>query len=221
MVVALEKEVNEHKDESDSSKSDRHWNRPLKKAKVSGDDPNGRGSIALGVPNVPPLLIRPLTGPHAVGTSKTPISKPTEQSLRPSALLEEIRRGKMTVTGKDIGSLPSKGDVCPKAPLQKWVGEKVVSNFFKKTTLCMWEDIQNKIMRTPFEYIPRLRLEIETVLSGIEKIHADGLIPLEEYLNSYLKRKAKAIDQQELEVAKLQDEVSTFKSTPAITEEAI
>ncbi|KAA0050121.1 hypothetical protein E6C27_scaffold675G001380 [Cucumis melo var. makuwa] len=43
-------------------------------------------------------------------------------------------------------------------------------------------------MRTPFEYIPRLRPEIATVLSGIEKIHADGLTPLEEYLNSYLKR---------------------------------
>ncbi|KAA0066642.1 hypothetical protein E5676_scaffold2119G00190 [Cucumis melo var. makuwa] len=43
-------------------------------------------------------------------------------------------------------------------------------------------------MRTPFEYIPRLRPKIETVLSGIEKIHADGSTPLEEYLNSYLKR---------------------------------
>ena len=52
----------------------------------------------------------------------------------------------------------------------------------------MWEDIQDKIMRTPFEYIPRLRPEIKIVLSEIEKIHADGLTPLEEYLNSYLKR---------------------------------
>ncbi|KAA0054597.1 hypothetical protein E5676_scaffold22G00340 [Cucumis melo var. makuwa] len=74
----------------------------------------------------------------------------------------------MTVGGKNIGSPPSKGDVCPKAPLQK--------------------DIQDKIMRTHFEYIPRLRLKIATILSGIEKIHADGLTPLEEYLNSYLKR---------------------------------
>ncbi|KAA0052186.1 hypothetical protein E5676_scaffold3341G00070 [Cucumis melo var. makuwa] len=61
----------------------------------------------------------------------------------------------MTVGGKDIWSPPSKGDVCPKAPLQKttrnpepsqWVGEKVVSNFFKKTALCVMEDIQDKIM---------------------------------------------------------------------------
>ena len=153
-----------------------------------------------------------------VGTSKTPASKPAKQSLRPSTLLEEIRRGKMIVVGKDIGSPSSKGDACPKAPLQKvsstpaplkfsesfldtsnrqttrnpkpsqWVDENIVSNFFKKTALYMLEDIQYKIMWTSFEYIPRLRLEIVTVLSEIEKIHADGLIPLEEYLNSYLKR---------------------------------
>uniref|UniRef100_A0A9I9E1M3 Aminotransferase-like plant mobile domain-containing protein n=2 Tax=Cucumis melo TaxID=3656 RepID=A0A9I9E1M3_CUCME len=33
MAPNLEEEVKEHKDESDSSKSDRHWKRPLKKAK--------------------------------------------------------------------------------------------------------------------------------------------------------------------------------------------
>ncbi|KAA0066958.1 hypothetical protein E5676_scaffold32590G00010 [Cucumis melo var. makuwa] len=190
----------------------------------------------------------------------------------------------MTVGGKDLESPSSKEGACPKASLQKvssahaslkffelplgasnkqttrnpepsqWVGEKVVSNFFQKTALCMWEDIQDKIMRTPFEYIPRLRPEIAMVLSGIEKIHADGLTSLEEYLNSCLKRertaklslerkelekrlrsinaeseqlsilsceKAEAIDQQELEIAKLQDEVNTLESTPTITEEAI
>ncbi|TYK03767.1 hypothetical protein E5676_scaffold863G001500 [Cucumis melo var. makuwa] len=354
MAPNLGEEVKEHKDESDSSKSDRHWKRPLKKAKVSGDHPDGRGLSALEVPDVPSLsplndhlegLIEPdsdesLMGPHAVdsafeevGTSKTPVNKPAEQSLRPSALLEEIRRGKMTVGEKDLESPLSKEGVYPKASLQKvssahaplkfselplgasnkkttrnpepsqWVGEKVVSNFFQKTALCMWEDIQDKIMRTSFEYIPRLRPEIATVLSGIEKIHADGLTSLEEYLNSYLKRvdnfndvqssysaqllstdkarqlnektsaikealtlvkqlrgdakviqertaelslerkelekrlqsinaeseqlsilsceKAEAIDQQELEVAKLQDEVNTLESTPAIIEEAI
>ncbi|KAA0066540.1 hypothetical protein E5676_scaffold895G00110 [Cucumis melo var. makuwa] len=78
----------------------------------------------------------------------------------------------------------------------QWAGEKVISNFFQKTALCMWEDIQDKFMRTPFEYIPRLRPEIATVLSGIEKIHADGLTPLEEYLNSYLKREDKCNDVQ-------------------------
>ncbi|TYK05703.1 hypothetical protein E5676_scaffold98G001840 [Cucumis melo var. makuwa] len=119
-------------------------------------------------------------------------------------------------------------------------------------------------MRTPFEYIPRLRPEIVTILSRIDKIHANGLTSLEEYLNSYLKKvdnfndvqssysaqwlstdktrqlnektsaikealtlveqlrgDAKAIDQQELEIAKLQDEVNTLESTPAITGEAI
>ncbi|TYK18070.1 hypothetical protein E5676_scaffold306G004010 [Cucumis melo var. makuwa] len=266
MAPNLEEEVKEHKDESDSSKSDRHWKRPLKKAKVSGDHPDGRGLSALAVPDVPPLsplndhlegLIEPdsdesLTGPHSVdstfeevGTSKTSINKSAEQSLRPSALLKEIRRGKMTMKGKVLETLHPK----------------------KKTALCMWKNIQDKIMQTPFEYIPRLRPEIATVLSGIEKIHADGPTSLEEYLNSYLKRvdnfnevqssystqllstdKARqlnektsaikealtlvkqlrgdakvteAIDQQELEVAKLQDEVNTLESTPAITEEVI
>ena len=52
----------------------------------------------------------------------------------------------------------------------------------------MWEDIQEKIMRTPFEYIPRPKPEIAMVLSGITKIHANGLTPLEEYPNCYLKR---------------------------------
>ncbi|TYK18946.1 hypothetical protein E5676_scaffold418G00300 [Cucumis melo var. makuwa] len=202
---------------------------PNLEEEVSGDHPNERGLSALEVPDVPPLsplndhlegLIEPdsdeyLTGPHAVdsafeevGTSKTLVNKPAEQSLRPSAFLEEIRRGKMTVGGKDLESPSSKEGVCLKASLQKvslahaplselplgafnkqttrnpepsqWVGEKVVSNFFQKTALCMWEDIQDKIMRTPFEYIPRLRPEIATVLSGIEKIHADGLTSLED-----------------------------------------
>ncbi|TYK01669.1 hypothetical protein E5676_scaffold517G00020 [Cucumis melo var. makuwa] len=164
MAATLEEEINEHKDESDSRKSDCHWKRPLKKANVPG-------LIELGSDES-------LTRPHAidsaieeVGTSKTPVSKPTEQSLHSSALLEEIRRGKMTIGRKNIGSPPSKEDAYPKETLQKvssthaplkcseshvdtsnrqttrnpdpsqWVGEKVVSNFFKKTALCIWEDI--------------------------------------------------------------------------------
>ncbi|KAA0057575.1 hypothetical protein E6C27_scaffold497G00470 [Cucumis melo var. makuwa] len=81
MAPNLEDEVNEH--ESDSNKSDRHWKRPLKKTKVSGDHPDGRGLSALEVPDVPPLsplndhlegLIEPdsdesLTGPHAVDSA--------------------------------------------------------------------------------------------------------------------------------------------------------
>ncbi|KAA0040966.1 hypothetical protein E5676_scaffold708G00170 [Cucumis melo var. makuwa] len=97
MVTTLEEKINEYKYESDSSKSDRHRKRPLKKAKVSDDDPDGRGSSALGdVPPLSPLnnhledLIElgsdeSLTGPHEVdsaieevGTSKTPVSKPAE-----------------------------------------------------------------------------------------------------------------------------------------------
>ncbi|KAA0054204.1 hypothetical protein E5676_scaffold45G001090 [Cucumis melo var. makuwa] len=214
MTPNLEEEVKEHKDESDNSKSDRHSKRPLKKAKVSGDHPDGRGLSALEVPDVPPLsplndhlegFIEPdsdesLKGPYAVdsafeevGTSKTPVNKPAEQSLRPSSLLEEIHRRKMTVGGKDLESPSSKEGASNKQTTRnpepsQWVGEKMVSNFFQKTALCMWEDIQDKIIQTPFEYIPRLRPEIATVLSGIEKIHADGLTSLEEYLNSYLKR---------------------------------
>uniref|UniRef100_A0A9I9E518 Uncharacterized protein n=1 Tax=Cucumis melo TaxID=3656 RepID=A0A9I9E518_CUCME len=83
MAATLEEEINEHKDESDSSKSDRHWKRPLKKAKVSSDDPDQRGSSALGVPNIPPLsplnahlegLVEldndeSLTGPHVVDST--------------------------------------------------------------------------------------------------------------------------------------------------------
>ncbi|KAA0034034.1 hypothetical protein E6C27_scaffold65G00180 [Cucumis melo var. makuwa] len=118
MAATLEEETKEDKDESDSSKSDRHWKRLLKKAKVSALNAHLEGLIELDNDES-------LTGPHAVdsakkvGTLKTPVSKPAKQSLRSSALLEVIRRGKMTVGGKDIGSPPSKGDVCPKEPLQK------------------------------------------------------------------------------------------------------
>ncbi|KAA0049834.1 hypothetical protein E5676_scaffold118G00380 [Cucumis melo var. makuwa] len=145
-------------------------------------------------------------------------------------------------------------------------GKRIGSPSSKKIALHMREDIQHKIMRTPFEYIPRLRPEIATVLSRIEKIHADGLTPLEEYRNSYLKwvdnfndvqssysaqlstdkarqldektsaieealnlmeqlredaKKTETIEQQELEVAQLQDEVNTLEGTPSITEEVI
>ncbi|KAA0043271.1 hypothetical protein E5676_scaffold129G00430 [Cucumis melo var. makuwa] len=273
MAPTLEEEVKEHKDESDSIKNYRHWKRPLKKAKVPGDNPNKMGSSALEVSDVLPLSLlndhleglieldsnESLTGPHAVDstfeevvTLKTLIIKPVKQSLHLSTLLEKIRRGKMTVEEKDIESPPSKED----------------------------EDIQDKIMQTPFKYIPRLRPEIATILSGIEKIHTDDLTPLEEYLNNKARQldektpaikealtlmkqlqgdakvikekviqlslekkklerrlqsindepeklsilyceKAEAIDQQELEVAKLQDEVNALKSTPAITEETI
>ncbi|TYK07213.1 hypothetical protein E5676_scaffold606G001000 [Cucumis melo var. makuwa] len=91
MAPTFEEEVKKHKDESNSSKSDHHWKRPLKKAKVLGDDPDRRGLIELSSDES-------LTRAHAVdstieevGTSKTLVSKLAEQFLRPSALLEEIR----------------------------------------------------------------------------------------------------------------------------------
>ena len=56
MAPTLEGKVKEHKDESDSNKSDRHWKKPLKKAKVLSDDSYGRGSSAMEIPDVPPLV---------------------------------------------------------------------------------------------------------------------------------------------------------------------
>ena len=56
MAPTPENVVAEHKDESDNSKSDRHWKRPLKKAKVSGGDSYERGSSAMGIPGVPLLV---------------------------------------------------------------------------------------------------------------------------------------------------------------------
>ncbi|KAA0053593.1 hypothetical protein E6C27_scaffold190G001650 [Cucumis melo var. makuwa] len=44
---------------------------------------------------------------------------------------------------------------------------------------------------------------------------------LSEQLSILSYEKIEAIDQQELEVVKLQDDVNTIESTPAITEEAI
>ena len=71
-----------------------------------------------------------LTGPHAVdsafeevGTSRTPVNKPTEQSLRPSALLEEIRRGKMTVGEKTLRALHPK-----KVPVLKHLYKKLAQH---------------------------------------------------------------------------------------------
>ncbi|TYK29708.1 hypothetical protein E5676_scaffold3607G00180 [Cucumis melo var. makuwa] len=280
IAATLEEEIKEHKDESDSSKSDHHWKKPLKKAKVSGDDLDKKGSSALGVPNVPPL---------------TPVSKPTEQFLRPSALLEEIHRSKMTVGGKSIGSPPSKGDACPEEPLQKvsltyaplkysespldasnrqitrnpepsqWVGEKVVSNFFKKTALYglttleeylnsylkrvdNFNDVQSSYSAQLLSTDKARQLDektsaIEEALTLMEQLREDAKVIQERAThlsleNKELERrfqsinveskqlslsceKTEAIDQQELEVAKLQDEVNTLKDTPTITEEVI
>ncbi|TYK02510.1 putative mitochondrial protein [Cucumis melo var. makuwa] len=166
MTATLDEEIKEHKDESDSDKSDRHWKIPLKKTKVSGDDPSGRGLIEIG-------SNESLMGPHVVDS---PLRK------------------LMIVGGKDIGCPSSKGDACLKAPLQK-VGENVVSNFFKKIALS---------------------LEKKELERRLYSINAES-----EQLSILSCEKAEAIDQQELEVAKLQDEVNTLESTSTISEEAI
>ncbi|TYK15844.1 hypothetical protein E5676_scaffold637G00190 [Cucumis melo var. makuwa] len=136
MAPTLEGELKEHEDESDSSKNDHHWKRPLKKANVSGDDPGERDLSVIGVPDSPlndhlEGLIElgsdeSLTEPHAVdstigevGTSKTTVAKPAKQSLRSFTLFEEIHLDKMKVGEKDMESPSSKGDAYPKALLQK------------------------------------------------------------------------------------------------------
>ncbi|KAA0059873.1 putative mitochondrial protein [Cucumis melo var. makuwa] len=162
MALTLEEEVNEHKDESDSSKSDHHWKRPLKKEKVSGDDLDEKGSSALGVPNIPPLS--PLND-HLEGLIELASNESLTGSHAVDSVFEEVGTRRLSPLNQ------------PNSPY--------VHLLFPRRFI---EDIQDKIMRTHFEYIPRLRPKIATVLSGIEKIHTDGLTPLEEYLNSYLKR---------------------------------
>ncbi|KAA0045646.1 hypothetical protein E5676_scaffold280G00200 [Cucumis melo var. makuwa] len=90
MAPTREEEVNEHKGESDSSKIDRHWKRPLKKAKSPLND-HLEGLIELGNDE---SLMAPM------------------QLIQPLRKLE-IRRDKMKVGGKDIESPPSKGDAYP------------------------------------------------------------------------------------------------------------
>ncbi|KAA0033006.1 hypothetical protein E5676_scaffold121G00130 [Cucumis melo var. makuwa] len=129
---------------------------------------------AMGIPDVPPLVYTSSflnffvhllfdSTIEEVGNSKTSVTKPTERLAR--APFKIFEPSLDTSKRQIVGHLePS-----------QWVGEKVISNFFLKTTL--W----------------------------IAKIHADDLTPLEEYLNSYLKK----------------DKVNTLESTYAITEEAI
>ncbi|KAA0041758.1 hypothetical protein E5676_scaffold95G00340 [Cucumis melo var. makuwa] len=73
--------------------------------------------LPLHSPNFPRIEGTTWVAIEEVGASKTLVSKPAEQSLCPFAFLEEIRRSKMTVGAKDIGSPPSKRDACPKALL--------------------------------------------------------------------------------------------------------
>ncbi|TYK04516.1 putative mitochondrial protein [Cucumis melo var. makuwa] len=213
MAPNLKEEVKKHKDESDSSKSYRHWKRPLKKAKVSGDHPDGRGLSALEVPDVPPLsplndhlegLVEPvsdesLTGLHAVdsvfeevGTSKTPVNKLAEQSLRPSALLEEIRRGKMIVGEKTLRALhPKKLLSTDKA---RQLNEKT-SAIKEALTLVKQLRGDAKVIQ---ERTAELSLERKELEKRLRSINAKS-----EKLSILSCEKAEVIDQQELKVAKL------------------
>ncbi|KAA0040967.1 hypothetical protein E5676_scaffold708G00160 [Cucumis melo var. makuwa] len=111
----------------------------------------------------------------------------------------------MTVGGKDIGSPSSKGDAYPKTmrnpESSQWVGEKVVSNFFKKVTIYKARQLDEKTSA------------IKEALTLMEQLRGDTKL----FRKSH---KSEAIYQQELVVAKLQDEVNTLESTPIITEEA-
>lgn len=57
MALILEREEKEHKDESDSNKSDRYWKKPSKKVKVSDDGSCGRDLSAMGISNFPTPLV--------------------------------------------------------------------------------------------------------------------------------------------------------------------
>ncbi|KAA0035658.1 hypothetical protein E5676_scaffold455G00890 [Cucumis melo var. makuwa] len=120
MATTLEEEINEHKDESDSSKSDRHWKRPLNKAKVSGDDLDRRGPRE--VPNVSPLsplnahlegLIElgsdeSLTGPHAIdSTIEEVVEAIDQQELEVAKLQNEVNtlESSPTITEEAIEAL--------------------------------------------------------------------------------------------------------------------
>ena len=66
------------------------------------------------------------------------------------------------------------------------------------------------------ERAAQLSLEKKELERRFQSINAES-----EQLSILSCEKVEAIDQQELEIAKLQDEVNTLESTPAITEEAI
>ncbi|KAA0041759.1 hypothetical protein E5676_scaffold95G00350 [Cucumis melo var. makuwa] len=66
------------------------------------------------------------------------------------------------------------------------------------------------------ERATQLSLENKELERRLQSINAEC-----EQLSILSCEKAEAIDQQELGVAKLQDEVNTLESTPAITEEAV
>lgn len=66
--------------------------------------------------------------------------------------------------------------------------KKVVSSFYRHVALSLWESIRDKIVRTSYEQVPHLKLEVTKVFSGISKIHAENLAPLQEFVSNYLKR---------------------------------
>ncbi|KAA0054547.1 hypothetical protein E5676_scaffold519G00310 [Cucumis melo var. makuwa] len=124
------------------------------------------------------------------------------------------------VGGKDIESPPSKGDACPKAPSQKI---SLTHAPLKFSELPLGTS-NRQTMRNPEpsqwvgekERAVQLSLEKKKLERRFQSINAEY-----ERLSILSCEKAEAIDQQKLEVAKLQDEINTLESTPAITEEAI
>ncbi|KGN53577.1 hypothetical protein Csa_015021 [Cucumis sativus] len=75
------------------------------------------------------------TAIEKIGILKTPPVKPVELSLCSSALLEEIRRAKMKVDGKDIENPLSKGGVCPTVPSTKVTSMHALSQDFRATSM--------------------------------------------------------------------------------------
>ncbi|KAA0053372.1 hypothetical protein E6C27_scaffold428G00290 [Cucumis melo var. makuwa] len=241
MAPTLEGELKEHEDESDSSRSDHHWNRPLKKANVSGDDPGERDLSVIGSP-----LNDHLEGLIELGSDES-LTKPHVVD----STIGEV--DKMKVGEKDIESPSSKGDAYPKALLQKvrstdaplkiyespldtskrqttgnpkpsqWVGEKLLSTdkarqLDEKTSaikevLTLMDQLQGdaKVIQDRAMQLSLTKKELERRLQSIN--------PKSEQLSILSCEKTEAIDQLKLEVAKVQDEVNTLESTPTITKE--
>ncbi|KAA0051871.1 hypothetical protein E5676_scaffold609G00050 [Cucumis melo var. makuwa] len=120
MASTLEREEKKHKDKSDSSNATSPLDDHVADLAI---EPDSDGSL-IG-PHVADLAI------EEVGASRIPVAKPTEQSLCSYTLLEEIHRGKMKVSGKDIENPPSKGDAFSTEPLEKVISSHAPLKIFE------------------------------------------------------------------------------------------
>ncbi|KAA0042880.1 hypothetical protein E6C27_scaffold44G003950 [Cucumis melo var. makuwa] len=228
MASTLQGKVKKHKDESHSSKSyHRHWKKPLKKVKVSGDAPSERGSSAMRVTDVPSLVctfsFHKLFFVHLlfdspieeVGTSKTPVAKLVEQSLnRPKAPLEKVRSIQAPLKILELPLDISKRQAARHPKPSQWIGENVVSNFFQKTALYKVRQLNKKTSpikealtlmdqlqgdaRVIQDRVAQLSLKMKELKSRLQSINAKF-----EQLLILSCEKTEAIDKQELEVVKL------------------